>query len=114
MPPASARPQPRSTLPRNVYHTGRRLWGQWGYFAVTSHGAMIGPYLARHYETDAEIVALLLHELDAMDPASTARHLSLVPDGPIASVGVHRYRSWLLGARASLRRPATPAVSAPR
>lgn len=108
-------PTPRCLLPRNVYHTRRRLYGQWGYFAVTSDGTLIGPYRARHYEDDAEIVAMLLYELDALDPVVIPRHLALVkPDGPIASVGLHRYRSWLLGARASLRRPRERAASGPR
>lgn len=109
--------QPVAPLPlaRNVYHTGRRFCGQWTYFAITSAGAMIGPYRARHYETKEEIIALLRHELDALDPVARPRHLTLLPpEGPIASVGVHRYRSWLLGARASLRRPATRAAAPPR
>jgi hypothetical protein len=112
---APATPQ-RYALPRNVYHTKQRFFGQYGWFAITSTGQMIGPYRARHYESDAELVALLITELDAADPVTAPRHLALVREdaGPTASVGVHRYRSWLLGARASLRRLPRRAPSAPR
>jgi hypothetical protein len=112
-------PERRYALPRNIYHTAEKFVGQWVWFAITSQGVMIGPYRARDYEEDADVVALLIVRLDELDPV--ARHLALVPDEPrpTASVGAHAFRSWLLGARgspppASMRAPSVPRTARPR
>ena len=94
-PLAQPAPLHRTTLPRNVYRTRRKVFGQWAYFAVTSGGEILGPYRARHYESDAEIVAMLVAELDAVDPV---RHLALVREAsvPRSTVGALAARTRLL------------------
>lgn len=58
----------RCDLPRNVYRLKRKVMGQWVWFAVTSHGDTLGPYIRRPGESDAGVVALLIAALDATDP----------------------------------------------
>lgn len=122
VPPVEVVPLPFSTavnirrtcaLPRDVYRTARKIYGQWSYFAVTSHGAVLGPYRARHDETDAGIVAGLLMALNRMDPV---RHLALVEEAPMAprsTVGALAARTRMLcGFAPSRLRSQRPVLSA--
>jgi hypothetical protein len=88
-------------LARGVYHTARKVYGRWGYFAVTSRGELFGPYRARHYETDAQLVTMLAAELADVDPVRTlALYREPEVTSPRSTVGALAARTRLLCARA--------------